>query len=409
MNQKLVCSMKLLILILITGVSLQSIAQTEKFVRKAELPEVKQSGFYNILLEPTITSHLKGDLSDIRIYNQDKEVPYILTSETSSSSTAFHEYKIIDNKSVSKWTRLILQNASKSEINNISLLIKNSDVKKKARLSGSDDQTNWYIIKDNYNLEAVYSTHNTAEVKILDFPLSDYEYYKLEIEDSLSAPIKILKAGFYDTRFEEAKYLTLPSSSVTQRDSSDKNTYIKVSFGSPQMIDRLKIEIKNPEYFLRKIQLAKLIKDKKINYWETIQKDELKSNNDNTIMLDHLFTDHFYIIIENNDNLPLKIGSIKGYQLTHYLTAQLDAGQSYVLKFGNKEISYPTYDLEFFRDSLPNSIPLLKATNVTNINSLQPKDKRDDFFKSTIWIWLAIAAIISFLGYMSYRMLKEMK
>lgn len=409
MNQKLLCSMKPILLLLFSALCIQSFAQDLKFKWQAELPEVKQSGFYNILIDPAVNTHLKEDLSDIRIYNNGKEVPYILKSENASSSTSFHEYTIVENKSTNKWTQLILQNVSKSRINNISLIIKNSDVKKKARLSGSDDKQNWYIIKDNYNLEAVYSGQNTFEVKVLDFPLSDYEYYKLDIEDSLSAPIKILKAGYYDTQVEEAKYISIPAPIISQKDSSNKRSYIKVSFNSPQFIDRLKIEVEGPAYFLRPIRIAKLIQDRKLTYWESLYQDELRSNHDNILLLDHYFTDHFYLIIENNDNQPLTVKSITGFQLTHYLTAKLDQGQKYTLKFGNKDMGYPTYDLEYFRDSIPTSTPIIKAENITNIDIQKAQVDKDDFFKSTIWIWVAICIVIALLGYMSYRMLKDMK
>lgn len=90
------------------------------------------------------------------------------------------------------------------------------------QLSGSDDKADWYIIKDNYELESLFNHRETEEVTILHFPLSDYEYYRLDINDSPSLPIKILKAGHFDTSFAKAKYLELPSPVLKQADSIDK-------------------------------------------------------------------------------------------------------------------------------------------------------------------------------------------
>lgn len=383
---------------------------SQNFSHEAKLPDVKENGFYNILLIPEVTQHLKYDLSDVRIYDHEqKEIPYILKSENSSSSNVFNEYSILENKSTPKCcTQLILHNTNKSNIDNISLIIKNSDVRKKARLSGSDDNINWYIIKDDYSLESIYNDKATSEVKILNFPLSDYSYYKLDIDDSLNAPIKILKAGYYDSQFEDAKYLTLAFPSITQKDSSDKKSYIKFSFGAAQFISKIKIEVNRPEYFLREATVCKLIKDKTKSYFETIARVELRSNHENTIMLDYLKADELYLIVDNKDNQPLAVKSITGYQLIHYLTAQLDKNNHYVLRFGNSTLNYPQYDLEFFKDSIHASKMIVTPEKTV---SLAQKEtiKKDDFFSTNLWIWVAIILVVALLGYMSFKMIREIK
>ena len=402
--------MKKIILLGLLGFASPYFSFSQNFSHEAKLPEVKENGFYNILLTPEVTQHLKYNLSDVRIYDeQQKEIPYILKSENSSSSNVFTEYSIIENKSTHKCcTQLILQNTVKSNIDNISLIIKNSDVRKRARLSGSDDKINWYIIKDDYNLESIYNDRATSEVKIINFPLSDYSFYKLDIDDSLNAPIKILKAGYYDSQFEEAKYLTLPSPAILQKDSSDKRSYTKISFGSPQFISRIKIEVSRPEYFLREASVCKLIKDKTKSYFETIARIELRSNHENMIQLDYVKAEELYLIIENKDNQPLTIKSITGYQLIHYLTAQLEKDKKYFLRLGNSTLSYPQYDLEFFKDSIHTSKMILTPEKVLNIEKKESV-KENVFFSTTLWIWLAIVLVVAMLGYMSYKMIREIK
>lgn len=374
--------MKKQTLVILLSLLASRLVQAQDFKWEAKIPPVKKDGFYNILLTPEVSQHLKHDLSDIRIYESTaKETPYLLKSETSSESTQFRTYEIVENKSIPHCcTHVILHNAAGNSINNISLIIKNSDVRKAARLSGSDDKINWYIIKDNYNLESIYNDRSTSEVKILDFPLSDYAFYKLDIDDSLNAPLKILRAGYYDSHVEEAKYISLPSPQITQTDSSDRKSYVKISFPTPQYVSRLKIEVASPSYFLRNARLCLHVKEKNKSYFNPIASLQLRSNHDNIFMPDYELISDLYLIIENKDDQPLKLKSVSAYQLIHYLTARLEKQKEYSLRFGDKKLYYPQYDLEFFKDSIQVEQELLKPQQPVNIEKSEMVQQKSFFY-----------------------------
>ncbi|HSY75746.1 MAG TPA: hypothetical protein VK890_02750, partial [Bacteroidia bacterium] len=183
-------------------------AYAQSYTWQAKLDSITSDGFYKIQLTPAITSKTQPSFSDLRIYDvQNKEVPYILQVEKPATyAELFKEYKISSLEKEKKLTRLILENPEKKKIDNIQLVIKNADVTNSLRLSGSDDKKQWYIIKDNYVISDVYSNQATSTVKIFDFPLSDYQFFKIEISDSASPALNILKAGYYDSYTEDAKY-----------------------------------------------------------------------------------------------------------------------------------------------------------------------------------------------------------
>lgn len=383
----------------------------QAFKKKASLSKVNETRFYKILVTPEIVTHLNDDLSDIRIYDStQKEIPYILSREVPLQvHQIFKEYNIKEYKSQAKCcSRLILQNTAKNKIDNISLIIKNSDVRKKAKLSGSSDNDHWFIVKDDFYLESYPSANNTSEVKLLNFPLLDYEYYMLEIGDSGSAPLNILKAGYYDSYIENGKFTELPKAHIHKKDSSDKKTYINVSFPSAQLIDKVKIAALEPHYYFRNAAICTTYYEKGKKHYNTIITTTLRSNSDNTIEFDHLKVKDFQIIIENLDNQPLKLKSIDSYQLVYYMTAMLEKGKIYTLHFGDKKLSYPQYDLAYFKDSIPTNLSIIKSGAVLDIPQQAAKPEKT-FFSSMLWVWVTIFLVISGLGYMSYKMIKEMK
>lgn len=388
--------------------------KAQSFRMNGKLGEVTQSGFYRIPLGPGVTSHLNDLYSDIRIYDEmEKETPYIMRSEVATASRQlFNEYAIIEKEHTPGCcTDLILHNPGKSRINNLSLIIRNADVTKRAKLSGSDDRNHWYVIKQAFYLEPVNSEDQTFEARILNFPLSDYEYYLLNIEDSSSAPLNILKAGYYDTFTEDGKYQILPAPSVRQKDSSDKRSYITITFPDTVYIDKLRVNLQGPLFYLREASLYLIEKNKKRTIQQFVSQGALRSNSENIFSLDHIKASGLCLIIDNKDNPPLKARSAVASELTRYLVAYLEKGREYHVAFGHPDIRYPDYDLGFFSDSIPQVIPALKISGISLAQNHPHTEKQPEtsFFESTAWILTAIFLVALLLGLMTVRMMREMK
>lgn len=390
---------------------------TQNFKYEVKVDSTLVSGFHDILLNPEITSKLKSDFSDIRIFDEKKiEIPYIRRQEIPVSFTQlFKEYRILSNVSKKKCcTELLIENREKKSINNISLLIKNSDVQKNFKLSGSDDKDNWYVIKENYLFQSIYSNTETSEIKLMNFPLSNYAYFKIEIDDSASAPLKIIKAGYYDTESEEGKYSGIPlKEMILVNNEKDKKTYVRFILGSNQYIDKIELVIGGPTYYLRKADIA--IKQKgSTETWEDnteyeiIQSYELSSNSPNTIQLSKLKTGEFFLIIENDDNQPLIIKSVRLFQLNSYLTAHLEKGKHYSLKFGDANLAEPVYDLKYFENTIPENIPLLKTGELISLIKVE-KTLNTSWLSNKVILWIVIGVVIVFMGILSVKMVRDMR
>jgi len=214
--------MKLITLIVIGCIAFSTSVFSQDFNWKSKIDDVKKSGFHNILLSPSVNGKLNYEFSDIRIYdNENNEIPYLLRTEVPVVyKQLFKEYQIVSKKSLKGSTQVIIKNQLKSKVNNVNIVIKNSDVQKKVKLFGSDDQKKWFVIKDDYLFYSICSDVETSEIQLMDFPLSDYAYFKIELDDTKSAPINILKIGYYDDYSEMGKYVQVPKCTVSQIDSN---------------------------------------------------------------------------------------------------------------------------------------------------------------------------------------------
>ena len=378
---------------------------------QTELTASNSTGFYKIELEPAIVSKLNSNFSDIRIKdNNEIEIPYYLEKEPFSiTKRVFKEYKIIEKI---KWnngaTVLVVKNENKDTINNIQLQIKNFDVRKRIELSGSDDYNNWYTIKDNYQFRSANGQQTTSEIKSLNFPYTDYQYYRIIIYDWYTLPINVLKIGYFDTYEEQGKFKELKNKMVTRFDSSTtKQTYIKINFKETPYFDKLIIKATKPLFYYRKAKICSQRIDKKGRaHYDVLDYIILNSNSDFTSYYSDLKNKELYLVIENEDNPPLEKITVKAYQLNRYLITHLEAEKEYKLVLENESIkTKPNYDINHFKGRVESNIPVLGTKTLTKINSKLKKNIKP----STIWMWAAIGIVALLLGYMSYKMISEME
>jgi hypothetical protein len=394
--------------------SISVFANAQDYKWQVKLDTITSDGFYRIPLIPAISSKTLTDFIDVRIWDaHNKEVPYILHREVPMVFyDLLKEYKIISLSRAGKHTRLIIGNPSKSKIDNINLVIKNADVTKTLRLSGSEDTIQWYVIKDNYIISDVYNNLTTSTVKIFDFPLSDYKYFKIDISDSLSPPINILKAGYYDTYTEAARYTELPQAQVTQVDSAEKSeTYVRVAFAEPQVMNKIFIDVAGPRYYFRDACVGVVeesgTKGVKLFYPRS-ESFILSSNSEHTFHCPQYKGKDLYIRITNHDNPPLKIKGVKVYQMNSNLVAYLEKNKSYRLVFGNIHAIPPTYDLGNFKDSI-SSVKVISTGNIIPLEKgkIAEAPVANSIFGNKALMWGALIIVLLILGIMSLRMVKE--
>ncbi|WP_207433155.1 hypothetical protein [Sabulibacter ruber] len=390
----------------------------QDFAWQAQLAPVAQPGYYRILLSPRVVGHSQPNQEDIRLFDaKGQTVPYLLRTEVPVQyRTLFKPYQILRyTRQPGGISELLVHNPQKRAINNISLLIGNAEVRKQVSLSGSDDQQNWYVLKEQDLLYAIRNTQKTAEVKLLDFPLSNYQYFRLQLNDSTSAPLNILKAGYYDTYSEAGKYTRIPVQSFSRVDSTENHTtYLRLRFGQPVYPEQIAFYISAPALYHRPGQVVlgeqqgherRRKRRRRARLEETSVPLLLHSNAPAVLDLPRQKVEALTIQIENADNPPLTIDSVRVLQLNRYLVAELAPNQTYTLKFGSEKLTAPEYDLQFFQDSIPQNIPVVETRQIQSLQA----EKKPSPRSSTILIWAAIALLAVGLGYMTVRLLRDME
>lgn len=388
----------------------------------APLAKTEGDGFYRIQLEPEVVGRCQPMLEDLRLLNESgNQVPYVIQTENRlNHDEIFIEYPIVKLSHEDRKTYLIMENPDRVPISNVSMFIKNADSRKYARLSGSDDMEQWYVVRDHLCMQGGNSWNDVQEVKILNFPLIDYRYLKLKIYDCWVDPLNIVKVGSYDYQREEGLYINNPTVRITAVDDSimTNTSMYRLQWDFPYQIDRLNFELEGATYFRRDAEI--LVKDvrqvskrkwksgatKTYDDWQRVENFTLSSASVNAIDVRLPAEREMYLRIYNQDNPPLEIVHLGTSQLDRQMVAHLDEKSDYSLAFGNAKMYQPQYDLAYFSDKMPDEMPGLENLG---IRSLAEHDlaKNEESIDAKYLLWGVLGVIILFALFFTARMVKE--
>jgi hypothetical protein len=183
-----------------------------------------------------------------------------------------------------------------------------------------------------------------------------------------------------------------------------------MKFNSLQLIDKLELNLTGSPFFQRSgvitTKQVRRVKKKDEQYDEYLEDFIVRSGQTTVVNFDGLKTDNLTFCVENGDNPALSVNELKAYQLNRHLIAWLKKDEAYTVRFGSEDQTSPTYDLEYFRDSIPAQVQVLRINNVQPVEVTSAAETTTIFTSKTI-IWIAIGAVIILLGFMSLKLVRE--
>jgi len=370
---------------------------------KAELPVVEKSGYYNVELNQEL---IGAGLKYLKIFGENNnETPYFIRSTNPITETEnFESFALIKNSTKDSLNSIIVDNKTAENLNRFCIILQQADTRKYASLRGSNNMKQWYIVKRQTSVSgfAGQSDENT-EMLIIDFPQGNYRYYEITLWNDQKSPLEVLKVGKIRNSNIYGNFTEIGfGNPAIENDSKNKNT----SLSFPELkhtycVNKIEFGIKNkPDYYRQAT-----ITDSITNGYNRFS---LSSGDENTLLLDNLFfTPETRIIIENQNNPPVAVDSVKFYGLCRYACLYLEAGKKYQLSLNSKDPVSADYDIEHFRNKIPADIPVLKVNNLQSIPEKVAPKRAPTLLERPVFLWSVIIIVGAFLVFICVRMLKE--
>ena len=379
----------------------------------APLAPVDRDGYYTILLSPEVIGRSSEDLHDLRLLDSaGKEVAYLVEREPEMYERMWmRSYKLLRNERVRKTTIVEMEADSAATVDEIQVRVRNARIGKRARITGSDDRSDWYMIQDEC-LSVGEGADATSVLRFVDLPLSDYRYYRIVLDDSLSAPVQVLDLGHSARVRSEGRYVPIEGLSPA-RTEDRTTTRIALAGSFPFRADRIAFDIRSDAPYLRNGTFSQYRNDSAqgrlrktyFRHEERLGSLTIARYGRGVVPGPGSITDTLWIAIDNGNDQPLDITSIRTFQLEERMIAKLNAGMRYTVTTADVKTNAPRYDITHFRDSLPPSIGVL------NIPAMTPRpvtpEAGPSIAPSMKWVWAAIIGIGAIIALSAVRLLRK--
>ena len=372
---------------------------------KAELPVVEKSDYYNVELNQEL---IGAGTEYLRITDEDgNEMPYFIRSTDPIRETGnFESFKLIKNTAKDSLNSMVIDNHTVENLNRFCIVLQQAEAEKYASVRGSNDMKQWYIVKQQAKVSGlVKQTTGNTEMLIIDFPQGNYRYYEITLRNDQKSPLEVLKVGKIKNSNIYGNFTAIdPGKIEIENNANNKNT----RFSFPELkhtycINKIEFSIKNKPDYYRQTLLIDSISYNNYRFY-------LSSRNENTFLMNDFFlSPQTYIIIENQNNPPVVIDSVKFYGLCRYACLYSEAGKKYRLSLNNKDTVYPEYDLEYFRDEIPADIPVLKLENLLPIPEKVVPKRELTLLERPVFLWSVIILVGLFLVFICVQMIKGLK
>ena len=378
----------------------------------APLAPVEHDGYYTIVLSPEVTGRSRADLADLRLLDAaGKEVAYLIEREPAVYERwGIGLYDLIRNERVGKRTIIEMHADSATTVDELILRVRNARVTKHARITGSDDRMDWYMIQDD-RLAVGEGDGATSVLRFVDLPLSDYRNYRIQLDDSLSPPVQVLDLGHSARVRNEGRYTAIDGLSF-KRTEDRSTTRITLHGASPFNADRLVFDIHSDVPFQRSARFVRRVsyttREKKRAVVRTSEEQlsdfTLSRSSRGRVQGPSTTVDTLFILIENGNDRPLEITGIRALQLETRIVAKLEASARYMITTADAKARMPRYDIAHFHDSLPEPIGTLSIPAMT----MRPVDPKAGpaFAPSMYWVWAAIIGIGAVIAFSAVRLLR---
>jgi len=370
-----------------------------------KIKQAKTTGYHQLSLSPELIRKTQADFSDLRLLLGNKEIPYHIKKETKADSIFFVECDIIEQElQKDNVYYCVFRQAEKKAINNLYIISKNIDSQKKINLLGSNDHQYWYPIEEKTNPYTSYYYEKSEKVKQLFFSTKEYMFYKLVMKDVRDKRLKIIHAGYYAKKKNDAV-----NSGIAWDIQSQKGTKtlheISLKTLKPHYLEKIQIQLSEPIRHRMGVKVYGLMRSKDFDrpIKKQIAKGTLGPETINEFAVEAGVYDSLYLEIENKNQQNYQLRKIISSCFDYYAIAKLSNVRRYMFKFGNEKLSMPSYELKDYSQKKYPILPQLLHEEVVPTQQLLHKKKKSYSIIFFILLSVVIFSVFFFIGRKAFR------
>jgi len=391
-----------------------SYGQVNQYNYKRELKGITKP-WHKVILHKEIFEKVSPNLFDIRIYgitasNDTIEASYILQLKKEKIIDSNVNFKLLNSSHNEKGYYFTLEVPTEASINELKLDFTQQNFDWKLNLEGSQNQQEWFTIVNDYRILSIKNSETDYQFTKVIFPNSKYRFFRLLIKSDKKPNLSIAKIAHYKANNGDFNNYTIENLKTAQQ-KQQKLTQLEISLKSPVPVSSLKINVKDNFDFYRPITIEYIADSMNTEQgwkyqYKFLTSGTLNSIEKNEFQFKSTILQKLKISINNYDNNPLTIDTIKVKGYVHELLVRFTEPATYFLTYGNKKALKPSYDIERFTSKITDTLTVLNLGKEQLIDKKEVL-KKEPLFKNKNWLWAVMGIIIFVLGWFSLKMMQK--
>lgn len=315
-----------------------------------------ETNFVVLDLPAELFSHLKPDLSDLRVVNPSGWWPYVAAAERETETYTAVPARMFNLSSARGESTTFVVDVGANGVfhNSLTVSTPSENFRRIVEIHGSNDQNSWRMLNPRGQIYD-YTVRDIKPVAVRDtrvsYPDSTFRYLLVKILDQGEAPLKITGVKIKRSVSISARELTFTPGMETADNGKDKTTDIVLDLGDKGIPHRRGRITTSSANFSRAVAIYD--SDDKTN-WRLLTHAYLYSistSNFTGSNLDFAYPEstkkYLKLSILNKDDQPISAGNVTLFGVVRrILFSYDDPSKEYYLYLGNPAAKRPQYDIE---------------------------------------------------------------
>jgi Protein of unknown function (DUF3999) len=361
-----------------------------------------------IVVDDQIWTHSARALADLRLYQGEQQVPYVILRRSASSTQEEQKARILNLGMAAGHAEFDVDVGEVPEYDHVRLFLTTKNFVVKAGVEGKNALDEKRKTELGSSTLYDFSRENLGSNLVLKLPTSSFRYLHVRLAPGIHAD-EIKGASIFNLQEKKASWVNAGGCDL----AGQQNRETRFACDVPQQVplDRIAFElVSSQQNFRRDVRVLDSTGGQfamgEISRVHITRGHSPVTSQDLDVDVVGPHSAKFTVVIENGDNAPLKITAVRPLSIERRLYFDPQGKTSFKLYYGDDKLAPPVYDYaKFFEEDAGAARAEVGASTRNPAYAGRP-DERPWSERHKAILWITMLAAVAVLAVLAVRGMK---
>jgi len=317
-------------------------------VRSVQIPQPDRQNY--LVVDREIWSHARPDLADLRLYDGEAQVQYVLSEQNGGVSTEEQETKILNLGSIAGHTEFDIDVDTIAEYDRVRLRLDAKDFVATASVAGTNMLGQGATTELGSSTLYDFTREALGSNSVLKLPPSSFRYLHIKLSPGIR-PQQVKDATVSNLHEKRASWVSVGSCAAPEQ--KDRVTVITCDVAEKMPLNRILFQVESSQVNFRRGVSVTDAKGGQIGGGEISRvrinrRGTLVTSEDLAIRVFSKSCSQIMLTLDNGDNPPLSLTGTQPLSVEHRVYFDPQGKTTLELYYGDEKLSAPIYDYARF-------------------------------------------------------------